>query len=121
MKASSGSGLWPTVMSRFSMWASFGPLRACPAACYAPPLSYLYKVIPDPRHALPTPGKHMAKKKNRSSKDAPPEIPLIGDVDEWEADVVKELLEMPHGDQCVFYIDSAGGSVYCALAVVSLM
>lgn len=50
-----------------------------------------------------------------------PEIPVIGDVDDWEADVVKSLLDLPPGAECVFYIDSAGGSVYGALAVLTLM
>jgi ATP-dependent Clp protease, protease subunit len=49
------------------------------------------------------------------------EIPVVGDVDEWEADVIKTLLELPAGGECVFYIDSAGGSVFGALAVMTLM
>src|SRR5439155_23320983 len=49
------------------------------------------------------------------------EIPVIGDVDDWEADVVKTLLELPPESECVFYIDSAGGSVYGSLAVVTLV
>jgi ATP-dependent protease ClpP protease subunit len=60
----------------------------------------------------------MAKSKAR--KDAL-EIPVIGDVDDWEADVIKSLLEIPVGGGCVFYIDSAGGSVYGALAVLTLL
>jgi ATP-dependent protease ClpP protease subunit len=58
--------------------------------------------------------------KNRVRK-GPTEIAVIGDVDDWEADVVKTLLEAPVRGQCVFYIDSAGGSVYGALAVLTLM
>jgi ATP-dependent protease ClpP protease subunit len=50
-----------------------------------------------------------------------PEIPIIGDVDDWEAEVVKALLDIPPGGACTFYIDSAGGSVYGALAVLSLL
>jgi ATP-dependent protease ClpP protease subunit len=50
-----------------------------------------------------------------------PEIPVIGDVDDWEADVIKALLEVPAGRECIFYIDSAGGSVYGALAVLTLL
>jgi len=60
----------------------------------------------------------MARRKRRKR---PHEISLIGDVDAWEADAVKELLEAPEGSECVFYLDSAGGSVYGALAVVALM
>jgi ATP-dependent protease ClpP protease subunit len=50
-----------------------------------------------------------------------PEIPIIGEVDDWEAEVVKSLLELPPGGECVFYIDSAGGSVYGALTVLTLL
>jgi ATP-dependent protease ClpP protease subunit len=49
------------------------------------------------------------------------EIAVIGDVDEWESDVVKALLELPPRSECVFYIDSVGGSVFGALAVLTLM
>src|SRR5262249_5198424 len=50
-----------------------------------------------------------------------PEIPVVGDVDDWESDVIKSLLEIDPGGECVFYIDSAGGSVYGPLAVLTLM
>ncbi len=49
------------------------------------------------------------------------EIAVIGEVDDWEADVVEALLQVPHHGQCVFYIDSAGGSVFGALAVLTLL
>jgi ATP-dependent protease ClpP protease subunit len=60
----------------------------------------------------------MSKSKPRKSQS---EIAVIGEVDDWEADVVKSLLEVPPRGQCVFYIDSAGGSVFGALAVVALL
>lgn len=63
-------------------------------------------------------GERMAKIKSRKNV---PEIPLIGDVDEWEADAIKALLEVPEEGECVFYLDSAGGSVYGALAVVAMI
>ena len=59
----------------------------------------------------------MARKK--SSK--PAEIPVIGDVDGWESDVVRALLDIAPGGECEFLIDSSGGSVYGSLAVVALM
>src|SRR5216684_8902146 len=58
--------------------------------------------------------------KNRSRKEVA-EIPVIGDVDDWEADVVKALLNLRPQSECVFYIDSMGGSVYGALAVMTLL
>ena len=60
----------------------------------------------------------MAKSKARKPV---PEIPVIGDVDDWEEEVVKSLLEVPRKGECVFYLDSAGGSVYGALAVLTLL
>jgi ATP-dependent protease ClpP protease subunit len=60
----------------------------------------------------------MAKKKAAAR---PPEIAVIGDVDDWEGDVIQALLEVPPGGKCTFYIDSAGGSVYGALAVLTLL
>ncbi len=58
-----------------------------------------------------------AKKPNKPV----PEIPVIGEVDDWEEEVVKTLLDIPAGGECAFYIDSAGGSVYGALAVLTLL
>jgi ATP-dependent Clp protease, protease subunit len=55
------------------------------------------------------------------SRKAVSEIAVVGDVDDWEADVIKTLLELPPRSACVFYIDSAGGSVYGALAVLTLL
>jgi ATP-dependent protease ClpP protease subunit len=58
--------------------------------------------------------------KSKSPKKVP-EIPVIGDVDDWESDVIHALLDIEPGGPCTFYIDSAGGSVYGALAVLTLM
>jgi len=60
----------------------------------------------------------MAKSKARKNA---PELALVGDVDQWEADTVKALLELPNGSECTLYFDSAGGNPYGALAVVMLM
>jgi ATP-dependent protease ClpP protease subunit len=57
------------------------------------------------------------KKKRRK----PVEISLIGEVDDWEADVIKELLPLRAGRECILYIDCTGGSVYGALAVTTLI
>jgi ATP-dependent protease ClpP protease subunit len=58
--------------------------------------------------------------KSRAGKRVP-EIPVIGDVDDWEGEVVKALLEIAPGGECVFYIDSVGGSVFGALTVLTLV
>jgi ATP-dependent protease ClpP protease subunit len=55
------------------------------------------------------------------TKKNTPELPLIGDVDDWESDTIKALLETAEGGEVVFYLDSSGGSVYGALAVLNLM
>jgi ATP-dependent Clp protease protease subunit len=60
----------------------------------------------------------MAKPRRRRK---PTEIALIGEVDDWEDDVVKELLELRPGSECTLYFDSMGGSVYGALAIVTLL
>jgi ATP-dependent protease ClpP protease subunit len=62
----------------------------------------------------------MAKKKQQQPARMV-EIAVIGEVDDWEADVVKQLLEVPPGGECVFYFDSAGGSVFGALAALTLL
>jgi ATP-dependent Clp protease protease subunit len=59
----------------------------------------------------------MAKTKQKQ----PSEIAVVGEVDDWEAEVVKALLEVPVGGECILYIDSAGGSVFGALAVLTLL
>jgi len=62
----------------------------------------------------------MSKTKGKS-RGQPAEIAVVGEVDDWESEVVKALLEVPQGGECVFYIDSAGGSVFGALAVLTLL
>lgn len=59
----------------------------------------------------------MARKKSTR----PVEIAVIGEVDDWEKDVIEALLEVEPGGECTLYIDSAGGSVYGAIAVLTLM
>lgn len=60
----------------------------------------------------------MTQEKRRKK---PVEISLIGEVDDWEDDAVKAILEVPPGSDCVFYMDSMGGSVYGAVAVATLL
>ena len=55
------------------------------------------------------------------SKKPAAEVALIGEVDDWEAEVIKTLLDVPQGSECVLYFDSMGGSVYGALAVTTLI
>ena len=57
----------------------------------------------------------------KKTSTKPSEIPIVGDVEDWEKDVLEKLLEVPIGGECVFYIDSEGGSVYGALAVLAMI
>lgn len=62
----------------------------------------------------------MAKRK--SKKEPPPQIPVLGELfEETEADIVKALLEVEPEGEVILYIDSAGGSVYSALAISTLL
>jgi ATP-dependent protease ClpP protease subunit len=53
--------------------------------------------------------------------DEPIEIALIGDLTNSESDLTDRLLSVPPGGQCFMYIDSPGGSPYCALSLMSLI
>ena len=62
----------------------------------------------------------MTEKKN--TRDYPsPEIALVGELDDCEADVIARLLEFEDGSECTLYIDSGGGRVYSALAIMGLI
>jgi len=50
-----------------------------------------------------------------------PEIPLVGDITEHESELCEKLLAVPPGGECMLYIDSLGGSPYCAMALTSLI
>ena len=69
------------------------------------------------RAPIPYHNRMAIEKKRRK----PLEIALIGEVDDWENDVIKELLQTRPKRECVFYIDSMGGSVYGALAATTLI
>jgi ATP-dependent protease ClpP protease subunit len=56
------------------------------------------------------------------SKEAPPcDIAVIGELEDCAADVFNKLLELDDGSECTLYIDSGGGRVYSALAIMSLI
>jgi ATP-dependent protease ClpP protease subunit len=64
----------------------------------------------------------MAQARARAASRKPREIAIIGELYEEEVrEVVRELLEVPAGSNVVLYIDSAGGSVYGALAIACLL
>ena len=53
--------------------------------------------------------------------EGPAEIALVGDLSENEPDLCEKLLAVEPGDECILYIDSLGGSPYCAMALMSLI
>jgi ATP-dependent protease ClpP protease subunit len=54
-------------------------------------------------------------------QEGPPEIPLVGDLTEHESELCEKLLGVAPGGECVLYIDSLGGSPYCAMALTALI
>ena len=49
------------------------------------------------------------------------EIALIGDLTDHEGDLSDKLLSIEPGGECTLYIDSPGGSPYCAISLMSLI
>jgi ATP-dependent protease ClpP protease subunit len=49
------------------------------------------------------------------------EIALVGELNDAEATISDRLLEVPAGGECILYIDSPGGSPYCAMALMNLI
>jgi len=58
---------------------------------------------------------------DRRQNDSPTEIALVGDLTDNEAELTDKLLSIAPGGQCTMFIDSPGGSPYCAMAVMSLI
>jgi ATP-dependent Clp protease protease subunit len=58
---------------------------------------------------------------DQRQQDAPTEIALVGDLTDNEADLTDKLLSIEPGGACTMFIDSPGGSPYCAVSVMSLM
>src|SRR5471030_226737 len=55
------------------------------------------------------------------AREGPLEIALVGDLTESEAELTDKLLSVPPGGECTLYIDSPGGSPYCAMSLMSLI
>ena len=53
--------------------------------------------------------------------EGPLEIAFVGDLTDNEADLCDKLLSVEQGGECTIYIDSPGGSPYCALSLMSLI
>lgn len=55
------------------------------------------------------------------NEEGPLEIALIGDLTDHEGELSEKLLSIQPGGECTLYIDSPGGSPYCAISLMSLI
>lgn len=53
--------------------------------------------------------------------EGPVEIALVGDLTDNEAELTDRLLSVPPNGECTLFIDSPGGSPYCAIALTTLI
>ncbi len=53
--------------------------------------------------------------------EGPIEIALVGDLTDHEGEISDRLLSVPPGGECSLFIDSPGGSPYCAIAITTLI
>lgn len=51
----------------------------------------------------------------------PTEIAFVGDLTDNEAELTDRLLNVPPGGECTLFIDSPGGSPYCAVSLTTLI
>ncbi len=58
---------------------------------------------------------------DQRTQDSPSEIALVGDLTDSEAELTDKLLSVEPGGACTMYIDSPGGSPYCAMSLMSLI
>ena len=54
-------------------------------------------------------------------REGPVEIALVGDLTDNESELTDKLLSVPAGGICTLYIDSPGGSPYCAMSLAALI
>ena len=63
----------------------------------------------------------MDRMQNDLESEGPVEIALVGDLTDHESDITDRLLGVPSGGECSLFIDSPGGSPYCAIALTTLI
>ena len=56
-----------------------------------------------------------------AEEQGPLEIALVGDLTDSESELTDRLLGVPPGGECILYIDSPGGSPYCAMSLLGLL
>lgn len=58
---------------------------------------------------------------NQHEPEGPIEIAITGDLTDNEAELTERLLGVEIGGECTLYIDSPGGSPYCAMSMMTLI
>lgn len=53
--------------------------------------------------------------------EGPIEIALVGDLTDNEGELTDRILSVPAGGECTLFIDSPGGSPYCAVSLTTLI
>lgn len=61
----------------------------------------------------------MNQNENQDEYDGPLEIAITGNLGEEDDTTLEKLLEIPPGEECIFYFDSPGGSAYSAISLLS--
>jgi ATP-dependent Clp protease protease subunit len=58
---------------------------------------------------------------SEEQEDRVPEIALTGDLTDHESELTQQLLDVEPGGPCTLYIDSPGGSPYCAISLMTII
>lgn len=53
--------------------------------------------------------------------EPPSELAFVGDLTDNETELTERLLAIPFGGECNLYIDSPGGSPYCAVSLMTII
>jgi len=62
-----------------------------------------------------------ADRDGSAEDQGPLEIALVGDLTDSESELTDRLLGVAPGGECILYIDSPGGSPYCAMSLLGLL
>ncbi len=73
---------------------------------------------PSRLHPYPQPG---AWKLSPHAQDNGWEIGIFGDLTDKQTELFQQLLEVPRGSRGTIFFDSGGGSIYCGLALASII
>lgn len=63
----------------------------------------------------------MKKNDHVDERDSNSEIALVGDLTDHESELTDRLLSIPPGGECTLFIDSPGGSPYCAISLMTVI